>query len=196
MQKLTQKGRVGIKETEEALKIAIPVPRHLALMSLTILFLALWFFCGCFVVWQFVDTGGLESVFHLFWLVGWSVGMAYMGLILLWMLTGEERIVITDSELRIVLRLPWFGWTRKYRLDWIKEVGVNTERTPMMDPWLNLEAWGVVGKSLRIRYGYSDVRFGVRLDDSEKTLVAAEINRRLGKLPAEENVRPPGTAPT
>lgn len=181
---MIQKGRVRIEETEEALKIAIPVRKHFALLSVITLFLAFWFAAGCFVAWQFIETDGFKSVFHLFWLVGWAVGMVYMGLILLWMLTGEEQVVITGSELRIILKLPWFGWTRKHRLDWIKEVGVNTGRTPVLGLWYNLEAWGVVGKSLRILYGYSDVRFGVRLDDAEKTLVVNEINRRLGKQPA------------
>ena len=181
---MTQKGRIRLEETEGALKIAIPVRKHFALLSLIIFFLAFWFAGGCFVIWQFINTDGFKSFFYLFWLVGWAVGMAYMGLVLLWMLTGEEQVVISDNELRIVLKLPWFGWTRRHRLDWIKEVGVNTERTPRMDPMLNLEIWGVVGTSVRILYGYSYVRFGVRLDGSEKALVVDEINRRLGQRQA------------
>jgi len=184
---MLQKGRVRIEETEEALTIAIPVRKHFALLSLIIFFLAFWFSGGCFIIWHFFQTTGPESAFCLLWLAGWPVGIVYMGLILLWMLTGEEQIVITDSELRIILKLPWFGWTRKHRLDWIKEVDVNTKRTSCLNPFANLEFWGIMGKSLRILYGYSDVRFGLRLDDAEKTLVVDEINQRLGKPPAEGN---------
>ena len=132
------------------------------------------------MVWDLINADGPESIFMVMWLVGWCVGMAYMGTILSWLLIGEEQVVITDSQLRLILKLPWFAWTRKLRLDWIREVGVNTERISLIDPLYNMKIWGVLGKSLRIRYGYSSVHFGVRLDDAEKTLVVDAINERLG----------------
>jgi hypothetical protein len=85
------------------------------------------------------------------------------------------------------MTFPWFRWTRKYRRDWIREVSVSLEKPSMLNPQYNFEYWGILGSSIRIRYGYSSIRSGIRLDDSEKTVVVNKINAWLEKQELADN---------
>ena len=178
---MTRKGRIHFEETSEILKVSIPVRKHLGLLLFTLLFLLFWFTGGCFAVWSFTNTYGADSIFIMFWLFGWTLGMIYLGLILSWGLLGTEQAIVTGKELRLVMKFPWFCWTCKYRFDWIREVSVNMDKPSMLNPLYNFEYWGILGSSIRIRYGYSSIRFGIRLDDSEKTVVVNKINAWLEK---------------
>jgi hypothetical protein len=178
---MTRKGRILFEETSEILKVFIPVRRRLGLLPFTLLFLLFWFAGGCFAVWSFANTYGAGSIFTMFWLFGWTLGMVHLGLILSWGLFGTEQVIVTGNELRLVMKLPWFGWTRKYRRDWIREVSVNREKPSMLNPLYNFEYWGILGSSIRIRYGYSSIGFGIRLDASETTAVVDTINAWLEK---------------
>jgi hypothetical protein len=165
----------------------MPVREHLGLLLFTLLFLLFWFTGGCFAVWCFMNTHEAESIFIMFRLFGWTLGMIYLGLILAWGLIGTEQVIVTCKEPRLAMTFPWFRWTRKYRRDWIREVSVSLEKPSMLNPQYNFEYWGILGSSIRIRYGYSSIRSGIRLDDSEKTVVVNKINAWLEKQELADN---------
>jgi hypothetical protein len=147
---------------------------------LIVAFLAVWL-----VGWAFGEIsavrnllrGGVNALdaFMGVWLVAWTIGGGVTLYLWLWMLKGQEHLLLRADALVVKRKLWEIGRTREYDLQHIKNLRV-APRTGYPYEWSSgLPLWGIGGGSVAFDYGSQTVRVAASVDEAE----AREIIREL-----------------
>lgn len=166
-------GRARFEDRGSALRVVIPARRHL----LMVLFLGVWiagWFAGESSALQHLLRGpGLVSGFLLFWLIGWTIGGAFAGFALLWMLFGREIITLDGQSLSIRREILGVGRVRRYDLAEVK----NLRLAPIPDPpQAPRGQW--VGGLIAFDYGAKTIHFCAGVDEAEARTIAERLAQR------------------
>ena len=113
--------------------------------------------------------------FLVFWLIGWTIGGCCAILAWLWMAFGKEVVTLGSGQLSVEQRI--LGVTRKREFD--------TAHITNLRVVAGLAESAVVGTRTSARsgaiafdYGSKTFRFGASLDESEASVVVAELRQR------------------
>lgn len=89
----------------------------------------LWVIVGAvYLIGAFFDSISLLGA--IFGIILWLIGPAFVGLQLLWMFHGVERLTLTDTHLIKTRTIKGFNSTTKYRIDQISNIRKTPSRYP------------------------------------------------------------------
>lgn len=167
---------VTITTGPQGLEIVIPAPRNLFLLSL----LGVWL-----MAWGAGELSALERLrsgrgadpeeLLLVWLVIWTAAGLLAAYAWLWMLVGQERIVLGTSSLRIRREILGVGLTRTYPLLRIRSLRVEPPPPGDRESPLVFRLAGLSGGTMAFDHEGQTVRCGAGLAPAE----AARILERM-----------------
>ncbi len=161
-------GRATIGKEGNSLYISIPTRKN----WFGILFLGAWL--GCWYVGETsaidqVFTKGsesFESLFLVFWLVGWTVGGILFIAVFLWKIGGRETISIDDGEMTIGKEIFGIGNYKTYRISDIKYLTLNPRQDT--DQWGQTRARNLFKSGLiEFDYGLGTIKLASNIDMAE-----------------------------
>lgn len=178
--------RSRIEDTPEGLLVVIPAKRNYLTLVLVGAWLCGWCFGEVSVIQQIVESHGplLANPFLLFWLVGWTFGGLSAGLAWLWMLVGEERVLLGPDALEVKRDLFGLGRRRRYALSTLSRLRVGPSARGVSQSRSTL--WRVGNASIAFDYGPKTIRFGTSLDEPEARTIVQRLKEHYTFL--EENV--------
>lgn len=112
----------------------------------------------------------VSMVFSLFWMLGWSVGVVFMGLVFLVLLLGRETLHVTQDSLILRLGLPGFGFGLAYPRTLIRSFREAEAGADKGSQWR--------GEHLHFDFAGNPVAFGCNVGGQQ----AAELLARLKEL--------------
>ena len=115
------------------------------------------------------------ELFSLFWLLGWSVGVAVLGLVLLVLLAGREVLVAAPGTLVLRLDLLGIGVSGHYEGAGIREL----RHVPA--PKHGGDAWR--GTHLAFEYRGKTVAFGSAVSDARASEILTRLRESLSMSP-------------
>lgn len=172
--------RVIIEHAGGMLRITIPA----AARSLTVIVMLLWL-----CIWPFGEfkavrdlIGGSENglLFTIIFLAGWTLAGVFVAYALLWQLTGQEIIELTQSTLRYHKHVSVFGRGKEYAVARITNLravrpvhGYDAEGN---------KTNGLENGAIAFDYGLSTHRMGLSMDEGDAKQVVAELCQRATSL--------------
>jgi hypothetical protein len=151
-----------------------------------LIFLCAWL--GGWVLGELSASGELlrhtdktPDAFLSFWLVGWTVGGAFVVATILWQLAGREIITVSPATLSYRAEALGFGRTRSFRISDVKDFR-STEYA--VSALYNQRAWfpPIVGSGygpVAFDYGARTFRVAPSLDEAEAKILVKEVSARL-----------------
>jgi hypothetical protein len=169
--------RSKIEQDFDGLKIIIPSSKHL----FTIIFFSIWLIGWAVgegsVISLFLnsDTPLHENLFEIFWLIGWTFGGVWAFYGLLWMLIGDEKIVIKGDSINIQQSLFAVFKGKSYAISDIKNIRVSN--IVKDETRRNLYFPGAMNKSgiIAFDYGAKTIRFAQSVDESEANIIVQKM---------------------
>lgn len=175
----------------DTLRLVLPFRRNWLLIAIAGLFLAV-FSVPLFGV---LGQGGPQDgdlfalvfrLFHLFWALGWSVGVAIIALVFLGLLLGREVVVVRPEALLIRLELLGFGVGGDYQAAGI------TNLRPAQPDGAGGNSWR--GPHLAFDYYGVTVAFGSDLDGARAVEILEQVRNRVN-LPTVADLAANGSSP-
>jgi len=176
----------------DSLKITIPSQKQ----WFHILFISFWMVGWAFgeftAVSSLVSGNGFggSSLFMIAWLGGWTVGGGYAMYILLWQLSGNEIIQVSNSGITTSRTILGFGFfPKEYSSEYIKALRVSAPMNPNdIFGWSRASRfYGTGGGLLAFDYGAKTVNFGVGIDEAEAKQILSEIQQRYPQYRSRAN---------
>src|SRR5262249_46979610 len=170
--------RTSIEERPDGLCLIIPARRQVFQLFFIPVWLVPWALGAGLTIRSLRDGSRLEVVL-LIWLTGWTLGGGWTLFTWLWMLAGQERIVLGPVALTRRYELFGIGRTREYSLANVRRLRVSPEPK---------EAWRVRERSsiplgfghgiIAFDYGAKTIRFGASLDRPEGQMIVSWLKER------------------
>ena len=108
----------------------------------------------------------ISTLFSLFWMLGWSVGVAVLGLVFFMMLLGRETLYASSEKLVLRIGLLGIGFAAEY-----PAAGIRNFRAVEADKESGT-SWR--GPHLAFDYGSETIDFGSHIDVSRATELLAQ----------------------
>lgn len=176
------KTRSQIENTNDGLRISIPVKKNYFLL----LFLSFWLFGWVFGEGMSLTelTSGKSSAdgFLFFWLCAWTVGGVFAIGTWLWNLKGKEVININSIELQHIRQVMGLRWSREYELSSVTNLRTQAPAYSMFGSRGGMDFWGLAGGVIAFDYGPNTYRFGVQLDEAEANHIVSVVKQRYKNL--------------
>lgn len=151
------------------------------------------FLCVWLGGWYFGESSAMNELFikgtndigvngfMLFWLAGWTVGGFFALSILLWMLLGNEKIVVNKNIVGVKKGLlDWNFMNKQYETSQIKNLELNPQPAEdgIFGQSRNIgDFTGFKGGKIRFDYGLKTIKFGVNIDEAEARYLIEEIKK-------------------
>ena len=164
-------GSVEVFNTAKGLEVRVHPKKAIT----PILFFTFWVIA--WAVTEVVVLGTLmrlEQPLQLFWLLLlalWTYGGFLALRMLLWLLTGEERIVVEGAGLSFQRRVAGLGRWRRFRAEEIRSLIVARSR----DPW----RWRGISDRILLASRGSRLTFGRGLDEREARNVVDLVREEM-----------------
>lgn len=167
-------SRYTIDDLGDTLKIRIPGSQFGCMNLFLMVWLILWAISEIFFVGQVLNGGLNISLLAITCL--WTVGGAFAIYKLIWSISGEEMIEISDESIVINRIVPIFSSRKEYFYNDIGELYVHTVSIP--SGYDETE-----GKSSAITFSYKSqkVTFGDELNEMELNQVIKAIVKKFPK---------------
>jgi hypothetical protein len=171
-------ARAKWEDGPDGLQLTIPGARRPFVTLFLLAWLGGWFFGERNAVHQ-LTTGGAPGAggFLAFWLVGWTLGGAFVAFTVLWTLFGRERLVLRPDAL-VVRREVWgIGRSRTYDIRYVKDLRV-AAAVGAFDYRRSMEIWGLGGGRIAFDYGAKTVYCAPSIDEAEAKQIVARLQGR------------------
>ncbi|MEM1376931.1 MAG: hypothetical protein AAGG69_06035 [Pseudomonadota bacterium] len=168
--------RVKFDSQGTVVSIRIPPRRNLLL----ILFLAFWLCAwtvGGFNIAPNVLSGNADS-FFTFWLGGWAVAWLVVSSMLVWMITGYESLVLTNSSISHSYHVLGLRRTKHYD----PASSDNLRWRGSTSSWGASGGWSYIfpSRALIMAYGGADVRLATDVDQTEADRIKDAVFKMTG----------------
>jgi hypothetical protein len=107
------------------------------------------------------------SLFSLFWLTGWTVGVVILGLVFLGALVGKEILIVSPGQVLLRIEILGFGVGVNYKGQAIENLRRETPDAGAGTQWR--------GEHLALDYGGETIGLGSDIDDSLATEIRDAI---------------------
>jgi hypothetical protein len=171
--------RTSIEERPEGLCFIVPARRQIFPLLFLPVWLAGWALGEGFAI-SGLRAGSGADAFLLIWLIGWTLGGCWTLFSWLWMLAGQERIVLGPAALTHRYELFGIGRTREYELGNVRRLRVSSN--PIKTWASGSRSWylGLSGGVIAFDYGAKTIRFGASLDEPEGQMIVSRLKERYG----------------
>ncbi len=115
------------------------------------------------------------------WLGGWTLGGAFAFYVLLWQLTGKEKIAVTNESISVSRAVLGFAIPKIYAADHLKDLRVapGTPHTYGRSWSRSTSFWGIGPGMVAFDYGSRTFHFGAGLDEAEAKEIIKLITNRF-----------------
>lgn len=121
------------------------------------------------------------NLFQIFFLMGWSVGVAFLALMFLGSVLGQERVIISPGQLTVRMEILGIGFSQDFPGDEISHL-------KRIEPVAGSStAWR--GPYMYFMYKGRNIEFGSRIDRRTAELLIELLDERV------VGIAPPDTAP-
>lgn len=185
-------GYLAPRPAAGALRLVLPFRRNWLLIAIVGVLLAIFAVPLFGVLRQMGPRDGnlfslVFTLFHLFWALGWSVGVGMIALVFLTLLLGREVVVVQPDLLLIRMELLGLGVGGEYQAR-----GISNFRAAQPDV-ANGTGWR--GEHLAFDYYGVPVGFGSDLAGSRAVEILTLVQSRL-RLPGRVAITPGESTPT
>jgi hypothetical protein len=177
-----QAARFRSEITPEGYRIVIPARRNWLILIFLCAWLGGWVFGELSVSWELLrHADKAPTAFLSIWLVGWTVGGAFVIATLFWQLAGREIITVSPTALSYRAEALGLGRTRSFRISDVKDLR-STEYA--VSAFSNQRAWfpPILGSGfgpVAFDYGARTFRVAPSLDEAEAKILVKELSSRL-----------------
>lgn len=177
------KPRYTIRSEAGVLSIACPPRRNWLLLLFLMAWLGGWTIAGTSTFTE-VTAPGEHQAFLAFWLVGWAVGELWVLTIVLWQLTGLEKLFIVHGNLIQRVSIAGFGRNREFRGAEVRNLRATT---PMLSAWMDQRSFvpptfGSGYGAIAFDYGATTYRIGAGLDEAEARQIVATLSKQNPRM--------------
>ena len=178
--------RSTVTDGPEGLTILMPSRRLLPVVVFLPLWLIGWGFGETFAIRTLVSGtgpgGAFPGMFLAVWLTFWTIGGLVAVSLWLWMMFGQERIVVGNG--RFVHSYELFGLTRprEYDVQAIRNLRSIENLPTYASSRGPFRAYGVGVGAIAFDYGAKTVHAGASLDEAEGRMIVQRIQGR-GAIP-------------
>jgi hypothetical protein len=174
------RGTAFVERSDSALRIVVPVKRHVFVIPFLMAWLVGWAVGEYFAVNQLLSgsqsmpTGG--NIFMIAWLFAWTMAGPCVLWQVLWMAFGSEGITVTLSHLEHQKRV--FGRAIRTRIYSIKDIA-NLRTAPAVSNRLHGEDQQALpdASSVAFDYGRSTIVVTPAIDEAEASFLCSEIGK-------------------
>lgn len=173
------KTRTKIHRNPDGLLLVIPSKANWFAAVFLTAWLGGWFVGEISAIRALLNMGeGVGgSLFLVFWLIGWTVGGGFAAYSLLWMLVGQERVVVRSDSLSITRGLLTLGRTRSYDANQVRNLRA---ASPAGEISQLARSWQLSGQRaggvIAFDYGARSVTFGSSIDEAEGRFLISVMN--------------------
>ncbi|MCG6964156.1 MAG: hypothetical protein LJE95_12905 [Acidobacteria bacterium] len=168
------KTRTKIRDDPDGLLLVIPARIEWFAAVLLVVWLGGWAVGEVSVLRQVLHRSPDHpvSAFLTLWLIGWTVGGLAAGAALLWMLVGEERVLLRPDSLVIHKNILGIGRRRKYDLASIRRLRVTGPDSSRSSSGAGGSGW------IAFDHGSRTIRFGQSVDAAEAFMLLEALKQR------------------
>lgn len=167
--------RSRIIDEPPGLRIVIPARKHWFVVLFITAWLCGWAFGEVAAVRALVEGGqpGPTSLFLVVWLAGWTAGGLFAAYTLVWMLAGQEIVVLRPDALVLKRDVLGMGKRRVYDITKVENLRV----VESASTGRRSRPRGVFG-GIAFDYGPKTVRFGASIEAGEARMLIARLEDR------------------
>lgn len=168
------RARTKIRDDPGGLLLVIPARIQWFVTIFLVAWLGGWAIGEGSVLRQLLHPGSEHpfSVGLALWLIGWTVGGVGAVAALLWMLVGEERVLLRPDALVIHKNVLGIGRKRKYNLASISRLRVTGSDSSAERGSSGGSGW------IAFDYGAQTIRFGQSVDAAEAFMLLKALKQR------------------
>lgn len=166
-----------IDEDSDGLGFCIPARREV----FGFLFLAVWLvitFFGLMFAIPLIAGGEKPRLFLIVWSILWTLGGARAAFTEIWMIAGQERVLLKTRTLLHRYEVFGIGRGREYELARVRNLRVSPVSLPAWWERARSEFWEPGGGVVAFDYGAKTIRFGAALDEAEANMVVSRMKER------------------
>lgn len=171
--------RSRIIDEPPGLRIVIPARRNWFVVVFMTAWLCGWAFGEIAVIGALFGEGppGALSLFLVVWLVGWTVGGLFAVYIVLWMLAGQEIVLLRPDALVVKRNVLGIGKRRAYDITKVERLRVVESDSGSQRPGSRAPGRGMFGR-IAFDYGPKTVRFGASIEPGEARMLVDKLQER------------------
>ncbi|MET1415667.1 hypothetical protein ABVF61_25580 [Roseibium sp. HPY-6] len=174
--------RLSTRQTHDGLVITVRAQMQHFVFG----FLAFWI-CGWTVGGLFAGGSllsgfwqGETNLFLLFWMGGWAFGWLFAATTLLWMLTGREHLIVSQTKITKKISILALGRTRHFNPAHVTNIRTQDSiRTTGRRQNIGLPIKG--HGRVAFDYGQKTISFGTDLDDAEADFIVKTMTDKLNR---------------
>jgi len=167
-------GKAKIFKDGQAIEVQIPTRKNWFEIGFWIVWLCGWLNAEIFGIGQVFDSDRaiLEYLFLIVWLTFWTLAGAFTIAGLLWVLTGQEVIVIDSGIMEIGKQMVGFARAKSYDINEIRQLSLNLSRGSGIRETRNKGTIFFPNRDvLKFDYGLATLKFGDGIDEAEGRLL-------------------------
>lgn len=176
-------GRAKIQNSINGTQISIPSKKNWFVLLFGTAWLGGWYFgltmaLGTF---SFGETGfvGVDG-FMLFWIIGWSIGGAFVIGLLLWGYFGQEQFLIGSNQVELSKKVFGIGTNKVLKKSAVKNIRFNEVQIDYFSGKNRFAIWGIGEGKIKFDYGMKTYSFGLGLDDAEANYLIELLGKKVG----------------
>jgi hypothetical protein len=169
-------------ESQEGYGIIFPTKKSIFI----IIFLGFWMIGWAFgeitvslqLIKGFKGSNGGPELFLIFWLCMWTLGGGAAIFAWLWMMFGQEHVLLNPASLIIKRTLLGFAINKEYDINNVKNMRVSPQPFNAFDFSAGLRFWGIGGGLIAFDYGSKTIRFGPSIEEAEAYTIVKEFSSK------------------
>ncbi|MFN8254959.1 MAG: hypothetical protein U0W24_04670 [Bacteroidales bacterium] len=184
-----ENGRAIIDERFNEIKITIPTKKNWFIIIFFCVWLSGWFFGETSALYEISNSNEAEG-FLSFWLIGWTIGGLIACFTVLWMLFGQEVIIVDNNLLSVHRNIFGIGIKKEYGITEIKKIRIDASYNYSSNMWgrnRGLDYIGLKGGIIKFDYGFKTISIGAAIDEAEGEFILNKI--RNNKLIPENSFK-------
>jgi hypothetical protein len=177
-------GRAQVIDSFNELKIDIPSKKNWFILLFGIVWMGGWYMGFKSAIGSFgLDEKGnsIFDGFMTFWLLGWTIGGAFVVFMLFWGFFGREIILIDSQYFILEKSIFGIGQKRRLILNDVKNIRFDRVDTNLLSNKNKWSIWGLGPGPIKLDYGLRTYSFGLAVDEAEANYLIEIICKKTKK---------------